>query len=59
MKLIIKEIYCLMDNYYKCYNSQIKEQIIRDITFLTEHRMVEMRTNFFVEYTSLKYPPNL
>jgi len=36
MKLIIKEIYRLIDDYYKCENLQIKEQIIGDITFLTE-----------------------
>ena len=36
MKLIIKEIYRLMDDYYKCDNSQIRALIIGDITFLTE-----------------------
>lgn len=36
MKLIIKEIYRLIDDYYKCDDSQIKEQLIGDITFLTE-----------------------
>ena len=36
MELVIKEIYRLIDDYYKCDNLQIKEQIIGDITFLTE-----------------------
>jgi len=36
MKLIIKEIYRLIDDYYNCDNLQIKELIIGDITFLTE-----------------------
>ncbi|MDF2065550.1 MULTISPECIES: hypothetical protein [Bacillaceae] len=36
MELIVHEIYRLVDDYYKCDNFQIKEQIISDIIFLSE-----------------------
>ncbi|MDF2066574.1 hypothetical protein [Bacillus sp. Cr_A10] len=36
MDLVKHEINRLVDDYYKCEITQIKEQIINDIDFLTE-----------------------
>ncbi len=36
MELIAHEIYRLIDDYYKCENLQIKEQLMRDIILLSE-----------------------
>ena len=35
MDLIVHEVFRLVDDYYKCENSSIKEQIANDIKFLT------------------------
>ena len=36
MNLIYHELTRLVDDYYKCENSQIKELILNDINFLSE-----------------------
>ena len=36
MKLLIHEVNRLVDDYYKCENTVIKEQIQGDIKFLTD-----------------------
>jgi hypothetical protein len=36
MELIVREIYRLIDDYNTCFDSIIKEQIVKDIDFLAE-----------------------
>lgn len=45
MNMIIREVDRLVDDYYKCEITQIREQIINDIDFLIEAYLLWKKEN--------------